>query len=104
MMQVRRVRRFPGKQMIHARYDALLVLVAAEGKGARLADGGDRVGSEIVVCVGHGTQRHKGGVVSRAARPSIVRGLPPSGRWRIARRVATLPLRSCVARQEPYIP
>jgi hypothetical protein len=34
--------------MVHARHDALLVLVAAERKGARLVDGGDRVGSEIV--------------------------------------------------------
>src|SRR6185369_11001054 len=104
MMPVRHIRRFPSKEMVHARHDALLVLVAAERKGARLVDGGDRVGSEIVVSVGHEAQRRKGGLVSAAARSATRRGLRPCRRWRFARRVATLPPRSCVARQEPYIP
>src|SRR5690348_7651287 len=59
MVQVRRIRRLLGEQMIDAGNDALLALVAAEGKGARPVNGGDRVGSEIIIGVGHEGQRRR---------------------------------------------
>src|SRR5690242_13153780 len=73
MVDVRRIRGFPCEQVIDPRHHALLVLVAAERQRTGLLRGRDRVGSEVIVGVGHAAQRGLSAVCFKSGEGDAVK-------------------------------